>query len=101
MPCCNLTRCFIFWIHEITSPKQPKDNIRSAKKIQRETAKDKHQRTGKQHTSDKPTATKMPRERVWGGIGYFLTATLQNEVNIAFKVRAIFSLIARQKAFYR
>ena len=36
-----------------------------------------------------------------GGIGYFLTATLQNEVNIAFKVRAIFSLIARQKAFYR
>ena len=43
--------------------------VHSTKKIQRETAKDKHQRTGKQHTSDKPTATKMPRVcRGYGGV---------------------------------
>lgn len=42
-----------------------------------------------------------PTMREGWGYGYFLAVTLQNEVNMAFKVRAIFSLIARQKAFYR
>ena len=56
------------------------------------------------NTKEQPNstpATNQPQQRCrecaegMGGIGYFLTATLQNEVNIAFKVRAIFSLIAR------
>lgn len=40
-------------------------------------------------------------QRVVGGYGGFFAVKVQNEVDRHYIVRAIFSLVGRQKAFYR